>query len=64
MAKDSVNKMCGDAFREIGVLIFVFALLDKIVSGTITRRWTILTMSFSTFFFLAGVLTERMRNDE
>lgn len=64
MAKDSVKKMLGEGFREVGVLIFVFALLDKLVSGTITRSWTILTMSFSTFFFCAGLLLERMRNDE
>jgi hypothetical protein len=63
MAKESVSKMAGEAFREIGILIFVFALLDKLVSGTITTRWTVVATALSVLFFSAGVLLERIRSD-
>jgi hypothetical protein len=63
MAKDSVSKMSGEAFREIGILIFVFSLLDKLVSGTITTRWTATAIGLSVLFFGAGVFLERIRTD-
>jgi hypothetical protein len=64
MAKDSVSKMSGEAFREISVLIFVFAILDKLVYGRITIFWTMATWLVSAVFFATGAYIERRRRDE
>lgn len=64
MGKESVSKMLGEALREIGVLILVFSVLDKIVAGGITIRWAIVAFSLSAVSFSLGVLMERNRSDE
>ncbi len=64
MAKESVNQMIAEAFREIGVLIFVFSLLDKIVTGYMTLLWASVVVAISVAFFVAGVVLERTRYDE
>jgi hypothetical protein len=33
MDREPTFKMIGEALREAGVLVFVFAILDKMVSG-------------------------------
>jgi hypothetical protein len=64
MARESTSKMAAEALREIGVLIFVFAMLDKLVSGRITTLWTLATGVVSSIFFLSGIYIERRRRDE
>lgn len=53
--------MLAEGFREIGVLILVFALLDKLVSGSITWQWTLAAIFISSLTFGAGVYIERRR---
>jgi hypothetical protein len=64
MAKESVNKMVGEALREIGVLILVFSVLDKIVAGSISVQWAAVVIFISAVSFISGVLIERKRSDE
>ena len=64
MNREPVKKMLAEALREIGILIFVFALLDKMVSGSITLRWTLAVFVASGGFFVMGVYLERIRRDE
>jgi hypothetical protein len=64
MAKDSVSKMSGEAFPEISVLIFVLAILDKLVDGRITIFWTMATWLVSAVFFATGAYIERRSRDE
>ena len=56
-----IEEMIGEAFREIGTLTFVFAILDKIISGTITGWWTVIAVVVSAGFFFAGCYVERRR---
>jgi len=53
--------MIADGFREVGVLIFVFAILDKVISGQITGWWTVTAIVVSALFFFAGCYIERRR---
>ena len=55
--------MIADAFREIGILVFVFAILDKMISGTITIGWTIAAIALALGFFGMGLYIERSRTD-
>jgi hypothetical protein len=64
MEKEPVKKMLAEALREVGILIFVFAILDKMVSGSITIRWTLEAFAASAGFFGMGVSLERIRSDE
>ncbi len=64
MARESTSKMMAEAFREIGILIFVFSLLDKIVAGNITLLWASVVVALSVAFFVAGIVLERTRSDE
>jgi hypothetical protein len=64
MARESTNQMVAEAFREIGVLIFVFSLLDKIVAGNITFLWASVVVALSVSFFIAGIVLERTISDE
>jgi hypothetical protein len=64
MAKEPVSKMLAEALREIGVLILVFSVLDKIVAGGITLQWTVFAVLLSAIVFSSGVLLERKRADE
>jgi hypothetical protein len=61
--RDPIEKMIGEAFREIGVLILVFAILDKLVSGSITWAWSLTALLSGTVVFGAGVYLERRRRD-
>lgn len=56
--------MLGEAFRDVGILVFVFALLDRIIGGKITVWWTITVIAISVGFFLAGCYLETRRIDE
>jgi len=56
--------MAGEAFRDIGILVFVFAILDRIIDGKITPWWTVSAICISALFFLAGCYLERRRPDE
>jgi len=53
--------MIGEGFREVGVLVFVFAILDKLVAGSITGGWTATAIAISLRFFWAGCFIERRR---
>ncbi len=64
MARESIEKMVSDAFREVGVLIFVFANLDKVISGKVSGWWTLTAIAISALFFSAGLYIERRRPDE
>ena len=62
--REPVEKMVGDAFRESGVLVFVFAILDKLVAGSITLTWTSVAFVVALVLFGMGVVIERRRDDE
>ena len=64
MEREPVEKMLGDGFREVGVLVLVFALLDRILSGNITIRWTLAALALGILFFCTGLYIERRRRDE
>ncbi len=63
MARKNLEEMAGEGFREIGILVFVFALLDQIIDGKITPWWTVTAIAVSGLFFLAGCYIERRRLD-
>ena len=56
--------MVGDAFRESGILVFVFAILDKVIAGSITLGWTALVFVVALALFGMGMIIERRRDDE
>ena len=56
-----IEEMIGEGFREVGVLVFVFAILDKLVAGSITGWWTATAIAVSIGFFWAGCFIERRR---
>ncbi len=64
MARKSYDEMTGDALREIGVLILVFAILDKLIAGKFSFGWNFSAILVSAAFFLAGCFLERSRVDE
>lgn len=53
--------MIGEAFREVGVLTLVFAILDSIISNKNTLLWTTLALAISTVAFALGCYIERNR---
>lgn len=55
--------MIAEGFREIGVLIFVFAILDKMIQGKITFWWTTIAVTVSAACFTAGCYLERRRSN-
>lgn len=61
--KKPFEEMVGEGFRDIGILIFVFSILDTVVTGHITTWWTLAAVAISAFFFLAGCYIERRRPD-
>lgn len=61
--REPIEKMIGEAFRECGVLVFVFAILDKVISGTITPWWTVAAICVALGLFAMGVYIERRRPD-
>jgi len=56
--------MIADGLREAGVLVFVFAILDRLVDGHITTNWTLTAIGVSGVFFVAGLYIERRRPGE
>ncbi len=64
MARKSIDEMVGEALREVGVLILVFAILDRLVAGSITWIWTVAAILISASAFLYGCVLERRRFDE
>jgi len=59
--REPIEGMIGEAFREVGILIFVFAILDKVIAGNITGWWTVAAVAVSAGFFSAGCYIERRR---
>jgi hypothetical protein len=59
--RKSVEGMTGEGFRDVGILILVFALLDKVIAGSITGWWTLTAIAISGAFFSAGCYLERRR---
>ena len=64
MARKSYDEMIADALREIGVLVLVFAVLDKLVVGQFSFSWNLVASFASSLLFLAGCYLERIRIDE
>lgn len=64
LARKGFEEMAGEGFRDVGILVFVFALLDRIIDGKITGWWTVTAIAISAAFFLAGCYIERRRPDE
>jgi hypothetical protein len=56
-----IEEMIGEGFREVGVLVFVFAILDKLIAGSITGGWTATAIAISLGFFWAGCFIEKRR---
>jgi hypothetical protein len=56
--------MFGEGLRDVGILVLVFAILDRIIDGGITGWWTLTAVAVSAGFFLSGVYVERRRPDE
>jgi len=55
--------MFGEALREVGELVLVFALLDKVIKGDITPWWTVAAIAVASAIFLMGCYIERRRPD-
>ena len=51
--RKSYAQMVAEALREIGVLVLVFSLLDRLVAGRITFVWVLFAVlvSFAVFFY-------------
>jgi hypothetical protein len=63
MARKSFLEMAGEGAREIGVLVFVFALLDGIIARRNTLMWTLVVIAVSSLFFGGGCYIELWRVD-
>jgi hypothetical protein len=61
--REPVDKMIGDALREAGILVFVFAILDKVIAGSITVTWTAVALAAAVVLFGMGMYMERRRKD-
>jgi hypothetical protein len=64
MARKLTEEMIGEGLRDVGILILVFAVLDKLVNGQITLWWTLAAVSVSALVFASGCYVERIRPDE
>ena len=53
-----------EAAREVGLLWFVFALLDKIVDGNLTFPWFAGNVCLSVVFWVFGMYIELRTKDE
>ncbi len=63
VARRALDEMTGEALREVGIPIFVFAILDRLVADRITWKWTVVSATISFVFFLGGCYIERTRYD-
>jgi hypothetical protein len=61
LARKNLEEMVGDGFREVGVLVFVFSLLERLIKGDAPAWWIGAAFAIATFFFLAGCYVERRR---
>ena len=50
-----------EAARECGILWLVFALLDKVVAGTVTLPWTLCNLSGAVAAWTIGMYIEVKR---
>ena len=60
--RKTTGEMIAEAFREIAVLVFVFAPFDRWVERrpyTLSDTWK--TLGFGVILFIIGVLVERVR---
>lgn len=64
VARKRFEEMAGEGFRDVGILVFVFALLDRIIDGKITGWWTVSAVCVALLFFLGGCYIERRRPDD
>jgi len=53
--------MAAEALREVGVLILVFSLLDRLIAGSITLLWTLSATAIRGASFFLGCMLERGR---
>ena len=53
--------MVSEALRELGVLIGVFAILDRLIADSITLLWSLTAIGVSALCFTAGGFLERRR---
>jgi hypothetical protein len=61
-ARKTIGEMIAEALREIAILIFVFAPLDRWVERrpfTLTDSWR--TLGFGAILFAVGIVVERVR---
>lgn len=63
MARRSIEDMFGEGLREVGELVLVFAILDKVIRGDITPWWTVAAIAVASALFLMGCYIERRRPD-
>ena len=61
MARESIEKMAAGAFREVGILIYVIANLERVISGHITGWWTLTAIVISA---CSSVLDCTSRGDD
>jgi hypothetical protein len=52
----------GEALRECGILWFVFALLDRIVQGSVTIGWVLANGGGSAAVWMLGVMIALREN--
>ncbi len=55
--------MIAEGFREVGVLIFVFANLDELVAGKASIVWILSAAALGILFFVLGIYLERRRSE-
>ncbi len=58
---ESYTEMAAEALREVGVLILVFSLLDRLIAGSITLLWTLSATAIRGASFFLGCMLERGR---
>jgi hypothetical protein len=61
--RNTVEQMIGEGLREVGVLVLVFAILDKVIAGNITVWWTAIALAGGLLFFAGGCYIERKRRN-
>jgi len=56
-----VRERLAEAFREVGVLWLTFALLDRLVSGTLTFPWVFVNGTWAIATWSLGLYIELRR---
>ncbi len=57
--RKTYTEMVGEALREVGVLVLVFSLLDRLIAGRITLTWVLSAIAVSIVVFVYGCFLER-----